>query len=181
MGYNYTADIAITLTDTAQAAIALDLDALRERLGASNMNADTDILFASTDDTILDRLLAYLDFDGEILTSTTPDGEHVTVFTGYASNKWHQSIETTLAFLAEHGAGLEIDCRGEDDELWGYRAASGSNTITIEDKVVLMRSEYVALNAAKSALDKVAVALRVRPELGEAGLLAAIKDLQPAF
>lgn len=144
MGYYYDADFTITVPETTATAVALNMNTLYLRLNAfpyvnGSYGPDT---FNSRDndgDGIIERMFSYCGFEWN---DPQKDADGTIVYDGWANAKWMQATETIVLFLAEHGAGVEMTCRGEDNEQWSYSAEVGSGHGR-SDQIVGVKQKYL--------------------------------------
>lgn len=162
MGYNFTADYEMHVTEASAVAMSLDLDRLRAELEADHNRLS---LESTASGDLVASLLNMLYF--EISDSHQNDIADragnitaVTTYTGYASTKLTTSVDIVLNWMASHGVAISMDCRGEDDAIWRYESALGETSLRNEDLMVIAKKEYTRLKAAEKLLAEYTAGIR---------------------
>lgn len=153
MGYYATGDITFTIPEHVEVALALSSEKFsRERYGDFIPDeGQPPYLYALTYEGF-ESYDQYRDEDGSLVVSTRFD------------TKWRNDAEKLLRQLAETGAGVEGQMRGEDDALWGYMSAVGAGRLVEDRLLTVPQSTMDTYIAAQDRLNKLAETLTRHPD-----------------
>lgn len=158
MGYHYSADFVLRVPESATVAMSLDVDRLHGELASNRHAWDLPAGFMGNHG-IISGLLNALDFDvNESWTETalTPDGSNgtITVYTGSVNTKLNTMVDIVLHWMATHGVGMDIDCRGEDDTLWRWSSEPFTSTLRNDTLVTITETELARYQAAEAVISR---------------------------
>jgi hypothetical protein len=155
MGYYYTATGSFKISDAATVAMALDTQALRDALDAQRYGWGAGELFVAGRN-ILDDIFEFTGFEE---SDKTRSGDITTLDVYADSVKFNSSVDVLLNWMAGHGVGIQLSCRGEDDEAWGYSSELGIGTLDEFSMVTVPTRDVDTFKDSKAALDKIAEVL----------------------
>lgn len=152
MGYNYKADFTFHISEATSVALALDLPRLHEMSGHNSTDAIP--LFDSAN--FLDEIFQYLYFEIEAeeadIVWAGDTQVAVTSYTGWVDTKLRPSLDTILVWLASCGAGIKMNCRGEDDEMWQYSSQVHSGDLKNRTLTTVTEHDLAKLRAAEKTV-----------------------------
>lgn len=156
MGYNYTADFTIQVSEATAIALALDLPRLNEQSGQNSMDRLPE--FSSTN--LMADIFEYLDFE---ITSEEQDtvwlaadsALSVTSYQGFVNTKLRPSLDTIMVWLASCGVGINMNCRGEDDEMWQFSSRVHSGSLASRTLTTVTEHELTKLRSAEKTVQAI--------------------------
>jgi hypothetical protein len=156
MGYNYTADFTIQISEATAIALALDLPRLNEQ--SSHNSMDTLPEFSSTN--LMAEIFEHLDFE---ITSEEQDTVWLTAdvplsvisYQGYVNTKLRPSLDTIMVWLASCGVGINMNCRGEDDEMWQFSSRVHSGSLASRTLTTVTEQELSKLRSAEKTVQAI--------------------------
>jgi hypothetical protein len=156
MGYNYTADFTLQVSEATAIALALDLPRLNEQSSQNSM--DTLPEFSSAN--LMAEIFNHLDFE---VTSEEPDTVWlaadsvvpVTSYQGYVNTKLRPSLDTVMVWLASCGVGINMNCRGEDDEMWQFSSRVHSGSLASRTLTTVTQQELSKLRSAEKTVQAI--------------------------
>lgn len=139
MGYMASGDVTVTITDEQKVALAL--------LWSSEPGASGDIV---------SQVFAQAGIES---CHESRESSDTTVYSGWFNDKWGAWIEEPLRLLAQAGAELTCQFRGEDDATWAIRSEMGSGVYQEESLVLVPQSRLAELERAAASAARLRSAL----------------------
>jgi hypothetical protein len=94
---------------------------------------------------IIESIIAYLGWENDIryeeegLLRNQGKSEKV---------KYNSILPVFMEWLARAGVGVDVSCRGEDKEYWGYINKLGENSLSVEHLVAIPGKDYIKYTKA---------------------------------
>jgi hypothetical protein len=175
MGYYYDADVKFDITEASQVALSLDLENLRTAFRNDPYAWKADGTFQSAA-TLLDDIQDYTGWELNDTSTEETRGYTVTRHTFYGNQKWGSGIDVLVRWLASHGVGIHITCRGEDGDLWGYSNQVASTKLREYRMTEVPADEEAILRNALKAVNDIRVTLDARTSYTHDELVAKISE-----
>lgn len=117
------------------------------------------------------EVLDFIGFDIEQTTNETlivnDEPCETVTYVGYFDTKFNSAVNISMQWLGSLGVGYEIECVGEDNEMWQYRSETGTRDAFIYDMVPVPRdvlAELEDLRNMRAKLDSLLSESATKPE-----------------